>query len=282
MKSDKIKPNSMKFNFILLLITIGLPPIHLLGQSNKSIIPIVNDTTIKKQPKNTFSLILEVGKSNIFNSLGTVYRDDYIIFPAYYEKVKDANKISIDGDIAFSIGISINHKLNSLSKKMFKENTKSFILFKNQLLFNDLSFFSRVKQNIPKGSTYLQSDYESEFNNKPIKLQMFEISPSIEIIRNLKGKVNLMFNLGPKLLVLYHQEKVRNLNSPQYNKFGKIGLGGQIAIGIGYNKSSVKIKYQTFSATPDELYSQTNLFIFNDLYPKARFESLNLSTEITF
>jgi hypothetical protein len=43
----------MNFNFITLLIIVGFPSINLLGQSNKSINPIVADTTKQKQRKNT-------------------------------------------------------------------------------------------------------------------------------------------------------------------------------------------------------------------------------------
>ena len=107
MKTDKIKPNSIKFYFIILLISIGfLPSIHLLGQNNKSNTPIVTDTSLQIQRINTFSIILEVGKSNIFNSMGTVYRDGDIVYSdGRFERVKNLNQISIEGNLSYSFGI---------------------------------------------------------------------------------------------------------------------------------------------------------------------------------
>jgi|LakMenEpi03Aug12_release.lakeMendotaPanAssembly.Ray.scaffolds.fasta_scaffold239239_2 hypothetical protein len=280
MKSDKNKPNPMKFNFIILLITIGLPSIHLNAQSNKSIIPIVTDTTIKKQSINTFSLILEVGTSNIFNSLGTVYRDDDIVYSdGRYERVKNLNQISIDGNLSYSFGISINHRFGALSKSIFGKSSKSFLLLKHELFFNNLSFIIMNNQNIPKGAR-TANNYMSAYNNMSLNIQMYNYTPSIDITKNMGGKTNFILNFGPQILVLNPPNKIYSFKDVTEMKFA---FGGQLAIGIGYKKSSFRLKYQNFSIAPPNPFSLgTNLKILNNTYPNARFESLNLSTEITF
>ena len=280
MKSDKIKPNPMKFYFIILLISIGLPSIHLLGQSNKSIIPIVTDTSLQIQRINTFSLILEVGKSNIFNSMGTVYRDGDIVYSdGRFERVKNLNQISIDGNLSYSFGISINHRFSNLSKLVFGKSSKSFIMLKHELFFNDLSFTTIINQNLPNGSR-AANNYFSVYNNAPLKIQMYNYTPSIEILKNTGGKTNLILNFGPQILVLNPQNKIYTFKDVTEMKFA---FGGQLAIGIGYKKSSFRLKYQNFSIAPPNPFSLgTNLNILNSTYPNARFESLNLSTEFTF
>lgn len=291
MKSDKIKPNSMKFNFILLLITIGLPSTHLLGQSNKSIIPIVNDTAVIKQRINTISLILEMGKSNIFNSLGNVKRTSFVSYVNnsnnyVNEYIKDYNTISIEGGLSYSFGISINHKLNSFSIKIFKGESKSFITFKNELLYNSLDFISKVEANTNLISPYksiLNSNFDyNDFNNKSLRLQMIEYSPSIELSKNFKGKTNLILNLGPQMLLMKN-DGTQTL--PKNNSFSfSTAFCGQIGVGIGIENASLMLRYRTFIA-PSNSFSKSkysNEYIFSQFFEGARFESLNVSTEFTF
>lgn len=271
----------MKFNFIILLISIGfLPSIHLLGQNNKSIIPIVTDTSLQIQRINTFSLILEVGKSNIFNSMGTVYRDDDIVYSdGQYERIKNLNQISIDGNLSYSFGISINHRFSALSKLIFGKSSKSFLMLKHELFFNDLSIVTINNQNIPKGAK-MANNYMSVYNNMPLNIQMYNYTPSIEISKNMGGKTNLILNFGPQILVLNPPNKIYSFKDVTEMKFA---FGGQLAIGIGYKKSSFRLKYQNFSIAPPNPFSLgTNLKILNNTYPNARFESLNVSTEFTF
>ena len=268
----------MKFNFIILLISIGfLPSIHLLGQNNKSIIPIVADTTIKKQRKNTFSLILEVGKSNIFNSLGNVKRNSFVSYlnnsnNSVNEIIKNFNTVSVEGGLSYSFGISINHKLNSFSNKIFKGDSKSFITFKNELLFNSMKFNSKVEENINLISPYKpipnsNSDY-NDYNNISLELHIYEYSPSIELSKNFKGKTNLILNLGPQILL---------------TKEGGRALCGQIGVGVGIKNASIRLRYRTFSIAPSDPFSKySNLHFFNRYFDGARFESLNVSTEFTF
>jgi hypothetical protein len=291
MKSDKIKPNPMKLNFIILLITIGLPSIHLFGQSNKSINPIVADTTKQKQRKNTFSLILEVGKSNIFNSLGNVKRTSFVSYVNnsnnyVNEYIKDFNTIAIEGGLSYSFGISINHKLNSFSNKIFKGDSKSFITFKNELLFNSLDFISKVEANTNLISPYksiLNSNFDyNDFNNKSLRLQMLEYSPSIELSKNLNGKTNLILNLGPQMLLLKN-EGTQTLPINNSFSFGT-AFCAQIGVGVGIKNASLMLRYRTFIA-PSNTFGKSkysNEYIFSQFFDGARFESLNLSTEITF
>jgi hypothetical protein len=278
MKSDKIKPNFMKFNFIILLIIVGFPSNNLLGQSNKSINPIVADTTKQKQRKNTFSLILEVGKSNIFNSLGNVKRNAFVSYlnnsnNSVNEIIKNFNTVSAEGGLSYSFGISINHKLNSFSNKIFKGDSKSFITFKNELLFNSMKFNSKVEENINLISPYKpipnsNSDY-NDYNNKSYELQIYEYSPSIELSKNFIGKSNLILNLGPQILLI---------------KGGRgRALCGQIGVGVGIKNASIILRYRTFSIAPSRPFSTySNLHFFNRYFDGARFESLNLCTEFTF
>ena len=164
MKLDKIKSNSIKFYFIILLISISSPSIHLLGQNNKSNTSIVTDTSLQIKRINTFSLILEVGKSNIFNSMGTVYRDGYLYntqIARDYKSIIGLFDINVIGGLAYSVGISFNHKMNTLSQKIFKRNPKSLILFKNELVFNSLNFKGSVTQNIP-----IVNPYRLHFDDK--------------------------------------------------------------------------------------------------------------------
>lgn len=104
---------------IFIVLTLS---IQLFSQSNKSIIPIVADTSIQKQRINTFSLILEVGKSNIFNGLYTLYADGYYTdISGSTQKINKMYEVSMEGNLSYSVGLSINHKLNALSKKVFKK-----------------------------------------------------------------------------------------------------------------------------------------------------------------
>jgi hypothetical protein len=291
MKSDKIKPYSFKFNFIILLIIVGFPSIHLYAQNNSSIIPIVNDTAVIKQRKNTISLILEMGKSNIFNSLGNVKRTSFVSYVNnsnnyVNEYVKDFNTISIEGGLSYSFGISINHKLNSLSNKIFKGDSKSFITFKNELLYNSLDFISKVEVNTNLISPYksiLNSNFDyNDYNNKSLRVRMFEYSPSIELSKNFKGSTNFILNVGPKMLIM-ENDGAQTL--PKNNSFSfNTAFCAQIGVGIGIENASLMLRYRTFIA-PSNTFSKSkysNEFIFSNFFDGARFESLNLCTEFTF
>ena len=285
MKLDKIKSNSIKFYFIILLISISSPSIHLLGQNNKSNTSIVTDTSLQIKRINTFSLILEVGKSNIFNSMGTVYRDGYLYntqIARDYKSIIGLFDINVIGGLAYSVGITFNHKMNTLSQKIFKRNPKSLILFKNELVFNSLNFKGSVTQNIPIVNPYrLQFDDKLYYDNKQLEVQMFQYSPSIELLKNLSGKKYVLLDFGPEVLVLndYHRKIITFYDFVAM----KFAFGGHIAVGTKYKNTSFKLKYHTFSIAPiNPFFNTSNESFFNNYYKKTRFESLNLSTEFTF
>jgi hypothetical protein len=66
-------------------------------------------------------------------------------------------EISMEGNLSYSVGFSINHKLNALSKKVLKRNSKSFFSLKYELLYNDLNFNQVATTSNPIGTLPIPS-----------------------------------------------------------------------------------------------------------------------------
>jgi len=111
---------------------------------------------------------------------------------------------------------------------------------------------------------------------------MLEYSPSIELSKNLNGKTNLILNLGPQMLLLKN-EGTQTLPINNSFSFGT-AFCAQIGVGVGIKNASLMLRYRTFIA-PSNTFGKSkysNEYIFSQFFDGARFESLNLSTEITF
>ena len=273
---------------IFIVLTLS---IQLFSQSNKSIIPIVADTSIQKQRINTFSLILEVGKSNIFNGLHTLYADGYFRdISGSTQRINKMYEISMEGNLSYSVGLSINHKLNSLSKKVFKRNSKSFFSLKYELLYNELNFNQVATISNPIGTVPIPSLSRFGFfaKNQPINISSYEFSPSILINKNIRSNTNLIFSFGPEILIFGSPDRSALSNTPKivtFNDFLSMNFGWGVhgAVGIGYKNLSVSLKYQTSVINkPRPFPAYENEGILNYYKNDAYFESLNLSTEIIF
>ena len=245
------------------------------------------DSTKTNLSNNSFSLILEVGRPNIFNFLGTKYLAGFSNFSStqlYPSKTYyDAFELSIQGMSAFSAGFAFNHKLPKLSNLLFNKDSKYFLTFKNEFLFSSMNYKPKETLKILIPGTLIKPFQPVNLDFNDFNIQRVNYSPSFELSKKLKIKNNLIiYGFGPVIIVL--ENDFKNLNFQNFNEIEEI-YGGQFSFGYQINKIKVKLKYELFIppiylSGSGKLHNPTvieNSFI--GMYQYKRIESLNLGVE---
>lgn len=306
-------------SLILILVMLVSPLNKAFSSEIESYYVCGNDTLFKKQKINTFSLILEGGQSNIFNSMSKSYEDGYVriydpkgISGFQSQRIYNLYATNFEGNLSYSFGISLNHKLISLSKGIFKRNYKNFIELKYEITYNNLmlnvlkkmqDFMFPIEALLISNQPKYESDYDF-FKVKSLNLEIIRFSPSLRINKNLTRNTNLLFSFGSDLMISslpdvyfndFQQFVEYSQNDYDITKLSYF-LGGQGFLGISYKKISIGLKYQTSIIPIFKIKSRHTIMYYNDgagiikPFPFSsmkntalqRLESLNLSTAFTF
>jgi len=274
--------NSFKTNF-LLLTTVLFSNMERLVCSNTYNSPKISiKDTLKLNSRNNdaISVLIEIGKPNIFNFLGTKYIEGYVDFSSNQvypqHSFVEAFELNIIGLNSISLGIALNYNLkkNSKARHQFK--------LKNELMFTSRNFKPSFRQIKFVDNLIVHNPYFPDVNTNDIRLniQTVHFSPIIEFIKQQKDNMNNAFLIGygPEIIVqpIYFFDK-NLLSSP-------IIWGSQIYLGFKRKKVSYKLKYELFIPPINTVGKSIFPLLSNekkifDIYNYKRFESLNFSIE---
>lgn len=240
--------------------------------------------------KNSFSLILEAGKPNIFNFLGTKYEDGFTPFSTTQmypiTSYRDAFKINIDGQLSLSAGIAYNRRLATISNFLFKKDSKYFLTLKNEILYSLMTYNPNVRLNNIKAPLPMYNSFIPDNpNDIQLKIKRVLYSPSLELVKKLRRNNNYLFySLGPEIIIM--ENDFKNLNIQNFKNLTEI-YGGQLCLGYQINRLKLKLKYELF--IPPVYFSGSGKSMFNypsnestffGIYQYKRMESMNISVEV--
>lgn len=256
----------------------------------------------------TFSIYSEFGQPNFFKPYFTKYFSGQAEYLPPYKGtrlVENMYKTQVNGNFSYSFGISLGHNFKQLSKFIFGNKSKFYLSLKNEVKFSELKYSFTYECNINTSQPlvaplvppffYLRRfDFiNNNLNNIPLKVQILEYSPTIQINRMVNSNISLNLNVGPQLILRTGDyrviQRIGVLNFNPINKEEpKFAFGWQISTGLKFHKFRLGINYNRFKFTspspfPNNGSFETEIFGNYQFAEKdSYFEVLKLVTEYSF